>query len=133
MSQPFRLIKCHRAKDKALILWGKTAEGDKVCFTIEDFDPYFYVLAEDTVNDDDIVDCQWDFQSLYGDEVRKIIVKVPDDVPLLRDKFTKHFESDIPFARRFLIDKKIRAYFKVIKTEKGWDFIGDDHPDYSHA
>ncbi|KKK89457.1 hypothetical protein LCGC14_2732920, partial [marine sediment metagenome] len=47
--------------------------------------------------------------------------------------FSKHFEADLIFARRFLIDKKIKAYFKVVKIDDKWEFIGDDDPRFNEV
>ena len=51
----FRLIRAHRGKGNAIILWGKDEDGRKFPFVEESFRPYFYVKEEEAVQDEAIV------------------------------------------------------------------------------
>ena len=106
----FRLIKAQRTGFSNIILWGKDEFG-KYPFEIDDFQPYFFVSADQELNDAAIVSNEWGYESVIGESLRKVIVTGPGEVPRLRDGVTKHWEADIPFARRFLIDKGIRNGF----------------------
>ncbi|MCW1309516.1 MAG: DNA-directed DNA polymerase [Candidatus Nanoarchaeia archaeon] len=79
-----------------IILYVRTQEGERKRFKIRGFRPYFYVP-----------DSNGSYLSIFGDRLRKIELKDPSAVPKSREKFEKHFEADIPYTRRFLIDMKI--------------------------
>lgn len=58
--------------------------------------------------------------TLRGDAVVKVEVRIPQDVPLLRDRLAKHgiecYEADVPFASRYLIDRGIRGTLAIQGT-----------------
>ena len=94
---------------KAVIeLFGKSGR-EQVCVRVSDFEPYFWTLDSEEVSDDAIVRYEEHKKKYLGLEVaaKKVFVKTPPDVPKLREKFKKALEADIPFAKRFLIDKQI--------------------------
>lgn len=107
----FRLIRVHRGRDNEIIIWGKDDLGYKIPFVVEDFPPYFYVKELESVNSTEIIGTEFGFISIYGDKLRKVIVDKPDSVYMLRDKFLAHWEADIPFARRYIIDRLITSGF----------------------
>jgi DNA polymerase, archaea type len=51
--------------------------------------------------------------SVYGDKVDKITVKKPRDVGQLRELVPKHFEADIRFPLRFMLDSGVYSGFEV--------------------
>lgn len=107
---------------KAVVhLYGKTEEKKHVCVMDDSFEPYFWVVAEsdaalskisalDNVKPKRVEQHK---KLFLGKEVNalKIFVNLPEDVPRLRDEVRKLkllcLESDILFARRYLIDKDI--------------------------
>lgn len=93
---------------KAVIeLYGR-ADGKQICVQVNDFKPYFWALDEGEVKDEKITKVEEHRKSFLGKEVKakKVFVKMPSDVPIVREKF-KSLEADIPFTRRFLIDRRI--------------------------
>jgi DNA polymerase I len=54
-----------------------------------------------------------DINSVYGDKVDKIITKKPRDVGQLRELVPKHFEADLRFPLRFLVDSGVHAGFEI--------------------
>ncbi|MFW6121063.1 MAG: DNA polymerase domain-containing protein, partial [Petrotogales bacterium] len=88
-----------------LIRW---RDEDNNCgiFKKEGFKPYFYA-PKDEIKDERI------YKTLFGEEVSKVEVQVPPDVPKLRSKYSRTWEADILFPTRFLIDSKIRSGFKL--------------------
>lgn len=107
----FRLIKAHRTKGCDVVVYGRDDQDDKVCFVDDKFKPYFYCLADESCNESGITGGEWGFQSIYGDQLRKVYVWNPSEVPRLRDIFTKTWEADIVYPRRWLIDKMITSGF----------------------
>jgi len=53
------------------------------------------------------------YTSVYGEPLKKIIMKSPGDVAVFRNKFAPHYEADIIFVRRFLIDTGIKGGFEA--------------------
>ncbi|MFC5367465.1 DNA polymerase domain-containing protein [Salinirubrum litoreum] len=91
------------------------------------FEPYFYVptsrLADraqrpedefDAILDSRETDADGDpFVSIRGEELTKLIGRTPRDVGQLRDEFEEHYEADILFPNRFLIDKDVGSGIRV--------------------
>ena len=88
-----------------------------------DFEPYFYTPTADLTGDpieeyDAIVDTRETdengepFESIRGERLTKVIARTPRDVGQVRDEF-EHYEADILFPNRFLIDKGITGGLRV--------------------
>lgn len=77
-------------------------ESDKKKITISDFRPYFYVPSDNG-----------EYVSIFGEKLQKIYASDPSDVPRMRENYQKHYEADIPYTRRFLIDKDIRIGVEI--------------------
>lgn len=110
----YRLIKAEPAGKRNIVLYGRDAEGNKRSFVNKMFQPYFYVpSAEKDLEDEAITSNQEEenWQTIYDDKVARIYTNSPFDVKRVRELFSKHFEADIPYPRRFLIDKDIYAGF----------------------
>ncbi|WP_323675256.1 DNA polymerase domain-containing protein [Halorubellus sp. PRR65] len=85
--------------------------------------PYFYAPVEN-VSDERIADFDGltgyvledddgePFRSIRGDELAKIFGRTPRDVGNVRDHF-EHYEADILFPNRFLIDKDVNSGLRV--------------------
>jgi len=91
------LITIHRY-GRRIMMWIRSEDGKKRKVYVDDFFPYFYVQ-----------DASGEYKSLFGDNVRRIIVDDPSEVPKEREKYGKTYEADIPFVRRFLIDTGIKS------------------------
>jgi DNA polymerase elongation subunit (family B) len=63
---------------------------------VVDFYPYFYVP-----------DPNGPYRSIFGEPLSKVVAPDPSKVPEMRSKYPKHYEADIPYTRRFLIDTGI--------------------------
>jgi len=88
-----------------LVTFSRNKSGEKVMKTIKDFHPYFYVLEEEKVPDDNrILKIEKGFVSINNEKVKKIIVRQSKDVRDLKSNFSKSFESDIIFTNRYIID-----------------------------
>ena len=98
-----------------LIFWLRGEDGKKYKLRVYGFRPYFFVLENESFKGipNDILKLvtgtETGYRSLYGERLRKIYVKEPTDVPKVRKFFSKHFEADIRFKRRAMIDLGIRS------------------------
>ena len=100
-------------------LFGRRTDGTAEHVCIHGFRPYFYAPA-DAVAEDELIQYDritgWEetdaadepFRSIRGDRLVKIYAQTPRDVGQLRDEF-EHYEADILFPNRFLIDKDIQS------------------------
>ena len=116
-------------EDKAVInLYGKTIDGRQICILDSNFEPYFYVIPKDNINlaeklekikleeqNASVTKTEAVIKKFLGKEVLalRVYTNLPVSVPAVRDVI-KDWESiasiheyDIPFVRRYLIDKNI--------------------------
>ncbi len=108
----------------AVRIFGRTKEGKRICIIDNTFKPYFYAIPIQ----EELTKIKWNIADIngvqdtktvkkrfFGEEVNaiQVIANESKDVPTLRHDvkrkwgIQKVLESDIPFYRRYLIDKKI--------------------------
>lgn len=129
----------YAADGASIRLWGKDEKGRRVV-AFDKFRPYFYIVAENSAQlkkalKKEKVEYKEEDKRFMNKKVHvfKVFVKYPKDVPRIREKFKhKHyvkdiFEYDIPFIKRYLIDKKITpmSLIKVSGREENTDFNVD--------
>ncbi|NYT05294.1 MAG: DNA polymerase [Methanomicrobiales archaeon] len=89
-------------------IFGRRPDGDAVHVRVSGFKPYFYAPAAQVrsrpLPDRAECDPSRTYTSIRGEELCRIYTLRPSDVRDLREQFV-HFEADIPFATRFVIDK----------------------------
>ncbi len=90
-------------------IFGRDKEGNIHRVDVVDYKPYFYALSNQSslvppnlTVDPDV------YKSIKNDNLIKIITKKPSDIRDYRDRFT-HFESDILYTQKFLIDAQIKS------------------------
>jgi len=97
-------------------LFGRRADGTAEHVRVLGFEPYFYAptasLDDDDLDRDVITRTEQGYESIRGEELTKICTKTPRDVGNIRDEFD-HFEADILFPNRLLIDKDISSGVRV--------------------
>jgi len=97
-------------------LFGRTADGTAEHVRVLGFEPYFYAptasLDDDDLDRDVITRTEPGYESIRGEELTKICTQTPRDVGQIRDEFD-HFEADILFPNRLLIDKDIGSGVRV--------------------
>ncbi|SEO38917.1 DNA polymerase I [Halogranum amylolyticum] len=97
-------------------LFGRTADNETEHVRVLGFRPYFYAptdsLADEKLDRDTITGTEEGFESIRGDELTKIFGRTPRDVGQMRDEFD-HYEADILFPNRFLIDKDVGSGVRV--------------------
>jgi len=104
-----------REEHPVIHVFGRREDGTHEHVRVLGFEPYFYVPTDslDTPPEeayDVIVDSREAgsdgerFESIRGQQLTKVIGRTPRDVGEVRDEFD-HYEADILFPNRFLIDK----------------------------
>ncbi|MFQ5474615.1 MAG: DNA polymerase II [Candidatus Nanoarchaeia archaeon] len=107
-------------------LFGRLENGESF-HTINAYQPYFFIRKKDRKKAENMLELHYedsDFKNFEGEEITKVIVAVPKDVPRIKSAFNDEnivcYEADIRFAYRFLIDKDIRGGMSIKgKYEKG--------------
>ncbi len=103
-------------------VFGRTEDGTLEHVRVREFRPYFYAPTE-SVDDDDLAHeriTDWEetdddgepYESIRGERLTKIFGQTPRDVGEVRDRFD-HYEADILFPNRFLIDKDVRSGVRI--------------------
>ena len=97
-------------------VFGRNADDEREHVVVRGFRPYFYVptadLEPDDLDEGAITGSDPGYESIRGEELTRIYARTPRDVGQVRDQF-RHFEADVPFPNRFLIDKGIRSGIRV--------------------
>ncbi|MDL5361528.1 DNA-directed DNA polymerase [Halalkalicoccus sp. NIPERK01] len=97
-------------------VFGRDAEGNAEHVRVYDFRPYFYAptatLTDEDLSDSRITGTEEGYESIRGEELTKIFGQTPRDVGNMRDRFD-HYEADILFPNRLLIDKGIKSGIRV--------------------
>ncbi len=100
-------------------LYGRLENGQSF-LAINKFRPYFFIKTSDLNKAKKLAKFKLEETSIVNFEkenVTKIILNVPPEVPKLRDKFLESsiecYEADIRFEYRFLIDKKIQSSLDI--------------------
>ncbi|KZX47522.1 DNA-directed DNA polymerase [Haloarcula sp. K1] len=108
-------------------VFGRTDDNEPIHARVFDFKPYFYAPTDSVTEDelrqyDSITD--WKaadedgepYESIRGERLTKIFGRTPRDVGQIRDDFD-HYEADILFPNRLLIDKDITSGVRVPARE----------------
>ncbi|WP_332898496.1 DNA-directed DNA polymerase [Haladaptatus sp. CMSO5] len=99
-----------------LHVFGRTTENELEHVIVSGFRPYFYAptasLSDDKLDLDTITGWEEGYESIRGEKLTKIYGRTPRDVGQMRDRFD-HFEADILFPNRLLIDKDITSGISV--------------------
>jgi len=113
--------KAYRPEDgrPVVYLFCRDEFGNREVFKISK-QPYFYTTKKPDINvigsGKDRIVFDWephDVPTINGEKVYKIICQLPNHVVKVREHFKPHYEADILFPDRVLIDKGIRACFKL--------------------
>lgn len=86
-------------------IFGRTPDGTAHHLQVTDFRPYFWVWEKEAhlPHADGVEVTEDKAVSIKGEPLRRIYTQKPTDVRTVRDRY-HHYEADIPFATRFLID-----------------------------
>ena len=90
-------------------IFGRDKNGGAHRLDVTGFAPYFYALESQRSNvPSNLKIDDGTYNSIHNEKLIKIFTKKPSDVRDIREKFT-HYEGDILFTQRFLIDKQIKS------------------------
>jgi DNA polymerase I len=88
-------------------IFGRDGNGSAVHLEVTGFRPYFYApfaeVAGGPLPSGIEVEADREYRSIRGETLTRLYTRRPTDVREYRERF-HHFEADIPFATRFLID-----------------------------
>lgn len=93
--------------NKPIIYFYRRKNGKRICNKIENYRPYFYIPEDALVpKDNRILKIETGFKNIINEPVKKIVCKLPSDVKDLRKMFSKTYEADIQFTKRWVIDNE---------------------------
>jgi len=111
-------------------VFGRTEDDDLEHVRVHGFRPYFYAptasLTESDLAKAEITGQEEGFESIRGEALTRIYARTPRDVGNMRDAFD-HYEADILFPNRFLVDLDITSGVSVPLRRS------DDGALYAHA
>jgi DNA polymerase, archaea type len=88
-------------------VFGRDVNGKAVRLDVTGFKPYFYVPADQAEGNplpmNTTLETGTSYRSIRNEPLRRIYTQRPGDVRDVRERY-RHFEADIPFATRFMID-----------------------------
>ncbi len=88
-------------------IFGRDVSGRAVRLDVTGFKPYFYVPADQAQGATPpqvTVEPATNYRSIRGEPLRRLYTQRPTDVRDVRERY-RHFEADIPFATRYMIDR----------------------------
>ena len=126
-----------REEHPVIHVFGRRADGTAEHVRVLGFEPYFYVptesLSADPVEEHDGITDRREtdpegntFESIRGEQLTKLVGRTPRDVGQIRDEFD-HYEADILFPNRFLIDKGINGGVRVSERRLDDDTLQVPH------
>ena len=104
------------AEGTVIHIFGRDESKAASEIVVTGFRPYFYVLRRDLDSRNVPSGCEADteneYKSIRGEDLVRIYTPKPGDVKTIREDY-HHFEADIPFATRFMIDTGITGGISV--------------------
>ncbi|MDQ2049135.1 DNA polymerase domain-containing protein [Natronolimnohabitans sp. A-GB9] len=124
-------------------VFGRTPDGELEHVQVVGFRPYFYAPTDslerppeeeyDRLTDSREFDRNGEpYESIRGEKLTKIFGQTPRDVGQVRDDFD-HYEADILFPNRFLIDKDVRSGIRVPERRAEDDSLVVPHEEVEAA
>jgi len=115
----YQFIRGNYNSDGSITLHVRDEKKKKDQLKILGFKPYFYVPSDAYIPDDRrILEVEDGYVGIDGRKLKKIVMSSPTDVKEFREKFDVHYEADIRFIRRFLIDTGIRSGIEIPEEKK---------------
>ena len=94
--KPARVVRVQSVPPDKIILSLRHSDRSKTRVEVTGFKPHFYAPGNGG------------FKSIFGEDLRKVVVSDFRLVPQERAKFRKHYQADIPYARNFLLATGVR-------------------------
>lgn len=101
-------VEYSNAPDGPIIhIFGRDQKGKAIRIDVTGFKPYLYVPADQAESvplpPQASLETGTSYRSIRGEPLRRLYTQRPGDVRDVRERY-RHFEADIPFATRFMID-----------------------------
>lgn len=118
-----------------LHVFGRTADNETEHIRVREFRPYFYTPTDSLDGSpeaeyDRLTGSEDGFESIRGEPLTKVFGQTPRDVGQLRDRFD-HYEADILFPNRLLIDKDITSGIRIPERRANDGSIDIPHQEIS--
>jgi len=88
-------------------VFGRDIHGKAIRIDVTGFRPYFYIPEDEATSKPIPLQADLEPEKIYnsirGERLRRLYTQQPTDVRDVRTQY-RHFEADIPFATRFMID-----------------------------
>ncbi|HJJ42049.1 MAG TPA: DNA-directed DNA polymerase, partial [Methanocorpusculum sp.] len=110
-------------------IFGREKDGTAHQLKVTGFLPYFWISEDDVrraLLDDMVTVSNETGLTIKHEPLRKVFTKKPGDVRAVRNKY-HHYEADIPFATRFLIDTGLTGGVSVENEECSYDELKPAH------
>jgi DNA polymerase I len=105
-------------------LFGRDSNGVSHRVDVVGFKPYFFVPASESIKVTPPSELSPnEYFSILHEPLVKVITQKPGDIFESREKFSKHYEADILYTLRFLIDTKIKSGFFYTQSPCTFDDI----------
>ncbi len=100
----------------------ESTEDNRYMVEIHQQEPYFYIQDTEThkldLSDDRIKRTESGFESIRGESLTRVYATTPRVVGQMRNDFDTHYEADVLFPDRFLIDNHIENGFTIPERYK---------------
>ena len=118
-------------KELVVNLYGRGEDGKRITHQLKNTQPHFYMLgSEPAPKMPEVTSVESGYTSLYGDQLKRINVRYPFDVPKVREGLT-HFEADIIYQYRVRYDYGIKGQVEINgENIKPVDSVGDVVPKF---
>lgn len=99
-----RVVNIWRTPPNKIHLALRKENREKIRLDVSGFRPFFFIEGDG------------DYESVFGESLKKIKLDDYRSVNPKREKYDEHYEADIPYTRRFLIDNQITDGIDVHDT-----------------
>lgn len=116
----YQFIRGKYQNDGSILAYVRNEKGIKDELKVLGFEPYFYIEQYTPVPKlgGALSEVQQGFEGVYGEKLKKLVMRTPTDVGEYREKFPVHWEAKIRFVKRWLIDSGIKGGFEVMVKGK---------------
>jgi DNA polymerase I len=99
-------------------VFGRNAAEELEHVQVIGIDPYFYVPTDDVdeaelAAEERVTGWEHGYESIRGEDLTKVTGQTPRDVGQIRDRWDEHYEADVLFPNRFLIDNGLKGGMQV--------------------
>lgn len=108
----YTVVEDAHPSEAILHIFGRTPDGELEHVKVYNFQPYFYTEAgqyePSALNNDEFHSKEGMYESIRGTELERVYTQTPRGTGQIRDDF-EHYEADILFPNRFMLDKGITS------------------------